>query len=250
MAKLHNFNAGSYAFLEGGFPYSQAVIALPGYAFRRIRFSSVVPVEHGFDWIRQHLQQNNRPLTALAACELRSPSAFTMAGFRDFNQSYVKVLTDWGLIQNGLNPVARSNLAPAFSPPDVPGFYAFTYTVPETSNQPDWLIAGSGEWPEHLPFPEGIVARGDTSPDGIERKVRYVVQTMQERAQGLQAQWGRLTAAQIYTVHDFSALVPTVFKTAGMLSPGLSWHICNPPIQELEFEMDARSVQHERVVHI
>jgi len=51
-------------------------------------------------------------------------------------------------------------------------------------------------------------------------------------------------------VHDFSALIPTVFKTAGMLSPGLTWHICNPPIQELEFEMDARSVQHERVVHI
>jgi hypothetical protein len=173
-----------------------------------------------------------------------------MEGFRGFNQSYVKVLTDWGLIQNGLNPVARSNLAPAYSPPDVPGFYAFTYTVPETSSQSDWLIAGSGEWPEHLPFPEGIVARGDTSPQGIERKVRYVVQTMQERAQGLSAQWSRLTAAQIYTVHDFSALIPTVFKTAGMLGPALSWHICNPPIQELEFEMDARSVQHERVVHI
>jgi hypothetical protein len=113
MAKLHNFNAGGYSFLEGGFPYSQAVMAMPGFAFRRIRFSSVVPVEQGFDWIRQHLQQNNRPLTALAACELRSPSAFTMEGFRGFNQSYVKVLTDWGLIQNGLNPVARSNLAPA-----------------------------------------------------------------------------------------------------------------------------------------
>ena len=45
MAELHNFNAGGYAFLEGGFPYSQAVIALPGFALRRIRFSSVVPVE-------------------------------------------------------------------------------------------------------------------------------------------------------------------------------------------------------------
>jgi len=47
-----------------------------------------------------------------------------------------------------------------------------------------------------------------------------------------------------------SVLIPTVFKTAGMLSPRLSWHICNPPIQELEFEMEARSVQHERVVLI
>jgi hypothetical protein len=250
MAKLHNFNTGGYAFLEGGFPYSQAVIALSGFSFRRIRFGSVVPVEQGFEWIRKHLQQINRPLTALAACELRSPCAFTMDGFRGFNQRYVKVLSDWGLIQNGLNPVARSNLAPAFSPPKVPGFYAFTYTVPETCTDSDWLIAGSGEWPEHLTFPEGIVARGDISPKGMERKVRYVVQTMQERAQGLQAQWSRLTAAQIYTVHDFSALIPSVFNSAGMLGPGLSWHICNPPIQELEFEMDARSVQHERVVHI
>ena len=250
MANLHKFPEGGYAFLEGGFPYSQAVIALPGFAFRRIRFSSIVPVEQGFDWIAKHLLENNRPLTALAACELRSPCAFTMDGFRAFNQSYVNVLSDWGLIQNALNPVARSNLAPAFSPPEVPSFHAFTYTVPETCKTQDWLIAGSGEWPEHLPFPEGIVARGDTSPAGIERKVRYVVQTMQERAQGLKADWTRLTAAQIYTVHDFSALIPTVFHPSGMLGPGLSWHICNPPIQELEFEMDARSVQHERVVHI
>ena len=38
-----------------------------------------------------------------------------------------------------------------------------------------------------------------------------------------------------------------VFKGTGT---NLSWHICNLPIQELEFEMVARSVQHERVVHI
>jgi hypothetical protein len=29
----------------------------------------------------------------------------------------------------------------------------------------------------------------------VERKVRYVVQTMQDRAKGLQAEWGQLTAA-------------------------------------------------------
>jgi hypothetical protein len=35
-----------------------------------------------------------------------------------------------------------------------------------------------------------------------------------------------------------------------MLGPGLSWHICRPPIQELAFEMDVRSVRHEIVAPI
>ena len=38
MSKLHIFEDGGYFFLEGGFPYSQGVIAAPGYSFHRIRF--------------------------------------------------------------------------------------------------------------------------------------------------------------------------------------------------------------------
>ena len=251
MSKLHFFEDGGYFYLEGGFPYSQGVIAAPGYSFHRIRFSKPLPMKQGFTWIRNHLIEQKRPLTALAACELRSPAAFTMQGFKDFNKGYVDVLSEWGLFRHQLNPVGRSNLAPQFNPPAEPGFYAFTYTLPEQSEAPrDWVIAGSGEWPEDQPFPEGIIARGDLSPSGIAAKAHYVIDTMQARARGLQADWSRLTSAQIYTVHDFSHLIASEFATRGMLGPGLSWHVCQPPIEELAFEMDVRSVRQESVVHV
>ena len=41
-----------------------------------------------------------RPLTALCACELRSPAPFTEAGFRAFNKVYVGTLAAWGLFEN------------------------------------------------------------------------------------------------------------------------------------------------------
>jgi hypothetical protein len=208
-------------------------------------------MKQGFTWIRNHLIEQKRPLTALASCELRSPAAFTMQGFKDFNKGYVNVLSEWGLFRNQLNPVGRSNLAPQFNPPAEPGFYAFTYTLPEQSEAPrDWVIAGSGEWPEDQPFPEGIIARGDLSPSGIAAKAHYVLDTMQARARGLQADWSRLTSAHIYTVHDFSHLIASEFAPRGMLGPALSWHVCRPPIEELAFEMDVRSVRQESVIHV
>jgi hypothetical protein len=54
---------------------------------------------------------------------------------------------------------------------------------------------------------------------------------------------------QIYTVHDFSWFVSTLSNDSGMLAAITTWHICNRPIQELEFEIDARSVKHVGVVH-
>ncbi len=36
-----------------------------------------------------HLKAAGRPLTAFAACELRSPAPFTEGGFRAFNETYV-----------------------------------------------------------------------------------------------------------------------------------------------------------------
>ena len=247
MSTLHAFEPGGYAFLEGGFPYSQGVVALAGHTIRRVRFLRPRPIDEGFATIAAHLAAEGRPRTAFAACELRSPRPFTLDGFRDFNAGYRAVLEDWGLVRAGLNPVARSNLAPAHDPPDAPVFHAFSYTVPRETTAPaaDFVVAGSGEWPEHLPFPDGIVARGDTSADGLARKAAYVLDTMRARVDGLRADWSRLGAVQVYTVHDVHALVAPLFRTRGLLGPGLTWHPCRPPIVGLEFEMDVRSVSVE-----
>ena len=251
MTTLHRFEPGGYAFLEGGFPYSQGVVALPGHAIRRVRFQSPPPIAEGFERIAAHLAAAGRPPVAFAACELRSPRPFDFAGFGDFNRGYRAVLERWGLVRQGLNPVARSNLAPAFAPPAEPVFHAFSYTVPLAAGEPagpsDFVVAGSGEWPEDTPFPEGIVARGDVSPEGLARKAAYVLDTMRARVDGLGADWRRIGAVQVYTVHDIHPLLEPLFAARGLLGPGLCWHPCRPPIRELEFEMDLRRVGTELV---
>jgi hypothetical protein len=252
MATLHEFTDGGFRFLEGGFPYSQGVVALPGHAIERVRFERPVPVAAGFDAIAAHLASIGRPLTSLAACELRSPRPFTPDGFMQFNRTYRRVLEDWGLVRNDLNPVARSNLAPQFDAPAEPCFHAFSYTVLEAgapgAGGPDFVVAGSGEWPENTPFPEGIVARGDVSPGGLARKVDHVLDTMQRRTEGLRVAWAGVTASQVYTVHDIHPLLGPAFAARGLLGKDLALYACRPPIIELEFEMDVRRVRTERVL--
>ncbi|MFO1330590.1 MAG: hypothetical protein U1F56_24835, partial [Rubrivivax sp.] len=179
---LHTFQPGGYRFLQGGFPYSAGAVALPGFAIRRVRLARPLPVMQGFDAIAAVLQAAGRPLQALCAAELRSPTPFTLDGFKDFNRGYVAVLERWGLFRDGLNPVARSNVCPLFDAPAEPVFHAFSFTVPEGGGgSRDFVVAGSGEWPEDQPFPQGIVARGDLSPAGLAAKADYVLRTMRAR---------------------------------------------------------------------
>jgi hypothetical protein len=245
MSRLLPRADGGYDFLEGVFPYSQGVIAHAGYAIVRARFARPLPVTAGFAAIAAHLAALGRPRTALCAAELRSPQPFSFEGFREFNRGYVGVLADWGLVREGLNPVARSNVAPAVDPPGEPCFHAFCYSVPAVGASGDYVVAGSGEWPEGGRFPDDLVARGDVSPEGLRRKARFVLEVMQARLAGLGARWSEASATQVYTVHDFHPLVAEIAARAG---PALDWRYSRPPIEGIEFEMDLRRVAAERLL--
>ena len=241
---LIGFPDGGFSFLQGVFPYSQGVVALPGFAVERARFARPLPLAEGFRRIAEHLAALGRPQTAFCACELRSPKPFSLAGFGDFNQGYVAVLGKWGLLRNGLNPVARSNVAPEIDPPAEPSFYAFSYTVPAADAAPSFVVSGSGEWPEGGRFPEDIVARGDTSAAGMRAKARWVLEMMESRMLGLgRFAWNNATAVQIYTAYPFP--VDEIARRAGS---SLVWHWCRPPIEGLDYEMDLRAVSLERVL--
>ena len=248
MSELIHFPDGGYAFLKGGFPYSQGVKALQGYTIERVRFARPVPVVRGFAAIEQHLSDRGRPRTGLCAAELRSPAPLSMSGFRAFNEIYVEVLKRWNLFREGLNPVARSNVAPQFAPPAEPRFYAFCYTVPANNAGTNFVVAGSGEWPEGGKFPEDIVARGDSSPAGLQQKARFVLGKMQDRLSGLGASWREATAIQVYTVHDIHPILSGEILPRAGNGAGLTWHYCRPPIEELEYEMDVRGVAVERLL--
>jgi hypothetical protein len=243
------FAPGGYRFIPAVSQYSGGVAAEPGHRIERVRFARVVPLAEGFAAIERHLASIGRPVTAFCACELRSPAPFTEEGFRAFNAVYIETLRRWGLMDGEVNPVARSNVCPELDPPAAPGFFAFAYTVPDADAAPSWIVAGSGESVEGKgDYRDNMVARGDTSPAGLRAKARFVLDEMERRMGALGADWSGATGVQVYTVHDFHALVADELVRRGAMRGGLTWHFNRPPVRELEYEMDCRGVPVERTV--
>ena len=109
---------GHYHFLKGIEPYSAGVIADPGFEIVHVTLRDQdVDWRNGFDLIEARLQTEGVERSALCGVELRSPAPFTMPGFISFNDGYCNVLKQWGLYIGDVNPVARTNVAPQYSPP-------------------------------------------------------------------------------------------------------------------------------------
>ncbi len=241
-----------FRFMPAFFQYSGGVAAEPGFRLERARFAEPLPMVEGWRRIAAHLQGMGLPLTAFAACELRSPAPFTDQGFIDFNRGYASVLREWGVLlddgEHG-NPVARSNVCPEIAPPAEPSFHAFSYAVPDPGAAPSFVAAGSGESREGSgSYAERTVAFGDTSPAGMRAKARQVLGVMEQRMAALGFRWADSTAAQLYTVFDVHPLMAEEIVARGAARHGMTWHFCRPPVIGLDFEVDVRAVALERVL--
>ena len=247
MVELRDFPEGGYRFVPGVAPYSAGVVAAPGFQIERVRLEAPLPMEEGFRRVKSHLDALGRPLHAFCACELRSPKPFSEGGFAEFNRGYIAVLERWGVVREGVNPVARSNVCPELDPPAVPGFYAFSYTVPGPRS--GFVVAGSGEAPEGRgTYRDHIVRRGDLSPDGLQEKARWVLGEQERRLRALGLGWGDVTAVQVYTVHDVFPWIGEELVARRAMRGGLTWHLTRPPVVDIDFEMDCRGVAAERVL--
>jgi hypothetical protein len=240
--------AGAYRFLPGIAPYSSGVVAAAGYQIVHATLRAPVPWRAGFDLIDHHLRSEGRPRAALCAIALRSPKPFTFSGFAEFNAGYRGVLDAWGLLVDGANPIARTNVAPLVAAPAEPSLYAFAYTVPGGTPRPTFVVAGSGEVVELAA--ERIVRRGQTSPDAIRDKAAFVMDVMAKRLRGLGADWTEVTAIDVYTPHPIEPFARELLLGAAGPAAihGLRWYPSRPPIDELEFEMDVRGVARELVL--
>lgn len=239
MAEVVTVPAGGYRYIAGVFQYSAGVAAEPGFAIERARLARPLPLLEGFALVERHLATIGRPTTAFAACELRSPEPFSEAGFVAFNREYVGTLERWGLYKDGINPVARTNVCPEFDKPAVPSLYAFSYTVPAEGSGAGFIVAGGGEAAEGSgEYKDRIVSLGDTSPEGLRAKTRFVIRAMEGRLAALGFGWTDAADANAYTVHDIGPLVEPEFARAGRIPNGLVWQFARPPIVNIEFEMD------------
>ena len=125
MTEILTYPQGGYRFIKGVFQYSAGVAAKSGFEIVRARFAKPLPLAEVCSG-ENHLTELKRPLSAFCACELRSPKPFDDAGFLSFNRGYVEPLQHWGIVTDGINPIARSNVCPAVNPPSEPIFYAFS----------------------------------------------------------------------------------------------------------------------------
>ena len=119
--------------------------------------------------------------------------------------------------------------------PPSPGFHAFCYTVPnDGSGAGTFVIAGSGEAPEGPgPYRDRIIRRGDTSPDAMREKARYVLGAMESRMAALGFGWRDATAAQVYTIHEIHGLFGPEIAARGADPDGIQWSWARPPVEGL-----------------
>jgi hypothetical protein len=241
---------GNYSFLRGIAPYSAGVAADAGFEIIHVRLARYVPLRAGFDAVGAHLQKAGRPFQAICGLELRSPKPFSFAGFSEFNAGYFDALKKWDLLVDGMNPIARTNVAPAVNPPAEPALYGFSYTVPADAKRKTFVIAGAGEAPEGSLDPHDVVRRGESSPAAILEKMRFVIGLMEGRLRRLGVTWSDVTASEIYTVHDIHPFLESelIRRQEEGGAHGITWHFSRPPIESIEYEMDLRGCATELVI--
>lgn len=241
---------GNYRFIPGGYPYSSGVRADDGYEIVHVTLLRPVPWRDGFGLIDGHLRDQGRDRKALCGVELRSPEPFTRAGFLEFNEGYRAVLEAWDLLVEGENPIARTNVAPVRAAPSEPALYGFSYTAPSESEGPSFVLAGSGELRGGPMLEAAVIRPGDTSPEAMREKAAYVMRAMEKRLEGLEVGWEHVTCTEVYTARPLLDVLETVVldRIGPAAIHGVRWHVSRPPIDELEFEMDARGVQRELVI--
>jgi hypothetical protein len=241
---------GSYRFLPGSTAFSSGVVASPGWEIVHATLGAPVPWRGGFTRIEHHLREQNRERGALCGIELRSPAPFTFEGFANFNDGYRKVLDEWGLLVQGDNPIPRTNVAPITGAPAEPSLYAFDYTIQGRTPTPTFVVAGAGEMRDRARGVDGIIRHGETSPEAMREKARFVMGVMQERMRALGADWNQVTTIDIYTPQPIrDLLVEEILPAAGAAAiHGVRWFPSRPPIQGLEYEMDLRGVFREIVL--
>ena len=242
---------GHYHFLKGIDPYSCGVIADPGYEIYRATLREPVSWTHGFDRVDEWLESEDRDRSALCGIELRCPSPYSILGFKTFNQKYCEMLKEWDLYVGDLNPIARTNVAPSYSPPLETTLHAFSYTVrAEGESDLTLVVAGAGELRDGILEEANLIRRGETDDDAMREKASYVMKVMEERMIALGGRWDMLNSINVYTVHPIDDLAQDVIlnRVGPARRHGIHWYHSRPPIHEIEFEMDMHAVGRELII--
>lgn len=249
---LKSNEAGGYRFVPGIAPYSSGVVAMQGFEIVHVALQTQLPWHDGLNAARRYVEAKKLTCRNLCAVELRCPQPYTLEGFIDFNNQYRRLLNAWEMLVDGLNPVARTNVAPVVDPPREAMLFAFSYTRPSDLSRRTFVVAGGGELPDGELTERRIVRVGETSPEALIEKAECVAEIMNSRMQGLGGSRELLTVLDVYTAHPLRPLLESVLvsRLPAIASRGVHWFYSRPPIVDIEFEMDMRGVVCEEVVDL
>ena len=236
---------GGFRFLPGSPVFAGGAVAEPGFAMVHALLSRWLPLEQGYELVERHLQSLDRPMQALCGMQLRLPRQLSMEEFTAFNAPYIARLERWGVVQDKANPVSRTNVSPAAQAPGEASLHAFTYTIPYTGSARTFTMSGMTERGSG----GSVVAQGDDSPDGMQRKLAHVLGAVGDRMAELGFGWRDATHVELYSgVEIPGALAALAARASGALPRGVRWYYGRPPVTGLEVELEARAVLREEVV--
>ena len=243
--------SGNYHFLKGIDPYSCGVVANRGFEIIHAKLSEPIELNAGFDYMCNYLDSLSLDKTALCAMELRCPKPYSMQDFIDFNSIYCQTIRKWGLYVDGLNPVARTNIAPQLLPPNSPQLHGFSYVVQNPSiRRKTFVVAGAGEVVEGVLDETQIIRRGETCENSMREKVVYVLKVMADRVKGLGGNWELISCIDVYTIYPLVELLSSEILPAlgNSHHNGVHWYYSRPPVIDIDFEMDMRGTISDIVI--
>jgi hypothetical protein len=244
---------GNFSFLPAIEAFSAGAVAMPGHEVIHVAFASPPPLRKGYELIDRFLRDRGRPAQALCGIELRSPRPMTLPDFEAFNRGYVELLKERDIFVDGVNPVARTNVAPVCDPPSEASLYAFSFTEPSPDAPFTFIGAGGGDRIIQSAKKDGpeIVAEGTLSHELMREKVAFVLGLMDKRLAGLGVDWSQVSAVNVYTAHSIFPFLETLLlpRLGPAKTHGVHWHFVRPPVRGMEFEMDVRGCRQELVVY-
>ena len=234
-----------YRFLPGGPVFAGGAVAEPGYEVVHALLARWLPLEQGYALVEAHLKSLGRPMHALCGMQLRLPRQLSAGEFSEFNAPYVARLKAWDLLYEGQNPISRTNVSPALNAPQEPSLHAFSYSVAATRGAATFTMSGMTERGPGT----SVIALGDVSPEGMQRKLAHVIAVVSGRLVELGFDWRDATHVELYAAEEIpGAMAVLGAKAAGAMPRGVRWHYGRPPVVGLELELEARAIARELIV--
>lgn len=242
--------SGQYRFLRGSAAFSSGVAAERGFEITHVKLLRSVEWKWGLARVGQYLQAHCLQLDALCGAEFRCPSPHTLTRFSEFNDQYVSLLADYGLMLNGQNPLARTNVVPAIDPPTETQLHAFSYVQASATNAATFVISGAAELPHRELDTKHIVRLAETSPAAMTEKAACTAGIIRHRLNRLQLNDSDVTEVSVYTTHPIGPIIEPILaaELPSIAESGVLWQYCRPPVIDLEFEMSAQGIRNAIVV--